>query len=219
MPSAMVPALVAPMAKTRLACLQDLPEKLRKAATAAWGPNTPIHMADSCVRIRSDDLAPARPCSRTGRSSAAGWRRLGMGQCAQIAEHALLRVLPDGAGVEDDHDPRPLRWSVMAIAAGFQHPADAFGVGLVLLAAVGIDKGDGRDALGLPVVPDLLANLFLPAQRRRGDNGGLMFQGVLLRDGKDYDSYYSTIFCAHLQAQPPKTAAICSTRARVKKDF
>ena len=38
-------------------------------------------------------------------------------------------------------------------------------------------------------------------------------------NSKDYDSYYSTIFRAHLQAQPPKTAAICSTRARVKKDF
>ena len=143
---------------------------------------------------------------------------LGVGQCAQIAENALLRVLPDGAGIEDDH-VRALFAGGHAIAAGFQHPTDAFGVGFVLLAAVGIDKGDGRDALGLPVVPDLLANLFLPAQRRRGDNGGLMFQGVLLRDGKDYDSYYSTIFRAHLQAQPPKTAAICSTRARVKKDF
>ena len=88
---------------------------------------------------------------------------LGVGQCAQITENALLRVLADGAGVHHHHigtfclvnDP---------IAAHGEVAADFFGVCLVLLTAVGFHIGAGGNILFVPVGRDFIAKAKLHLQ-------------------------------------------------------
>ena len=63
-------------------------------------------------------------------------------QGASVAQHPLLGVLPDGAGVDDD-DPGLLLVLGEAEAHLFQIAPEALGVRLVLLAAVGVHKGQG----------------------------------------------------------------------------
>ena len=104
----------------------------------------------------------------------AGFR---MRQRTDVAEHAVLRVLADGAGVDDDA-VRALLLVHDAVAARLQYPADALGVGFVLLTAVGIDKGPGRDALRKPVFFDFFTDLPLRAKQLRRDLGGFPFQGA-----------------------------------------
>ncbi|MPN56861.1 hypothetical protein SDC9_204554 [bioreactor metagenome] len=67
-----------------------------------------------------------------------------MGQGAEVAEHPLLRMLPDGAGVENHHVGL-LRLVGEGKAHFFQHPHQLFPVGHVLLAAEGVHAG-GRAA-------------------------------------------------------------------------
>ncbi len=63
-------------------------------------------------------------------------------QSSHVAEDPLLGVLPDGAGVDDD-DPGLLLVVGEAEAHFCQKAPDALRVGLVLLAAVGVHKGQG----------------------------------------------------------------------------
>ena len=105
---------------------------------------------------------------------------LGMRQRADVAENALLGMLADGAGVQNDH-VRALLGVGHAVAGGLQHTADAFGIGLVLLAAVGIDKGHGRDALRGPEFFDLTAKLRLKAKLLGRNDSGFCFQMKILR--------------------------------------
>ena len=102
---------------------------------------------------------------------------LGVDQRADVAVDAGLRVLADGAGVDDDA-VRALLLVHDAVAARLQYPADALGVGLVLLTAVGIDKGPGRDALRKPVFFDFFTDLTLRAKQLGRDLGGFPFQGA-----------------------------------------
>ena len=67
---------------------------------------------------------------------------LHMDQRPQVAQHPLLGVLPDGAGVQND-DPGLLLIGGEVIAHLAQIAPDALGVGLVLLAAIGVHKGQG----------------------------------------------------------------------------
>ena len=99
-----------------------------------------------------------------------------MHERADVAEHALLGVLADGAGVEDD-DVRALRAVGEAVTGGLEHAADALGIRFVLLAAVGVDEGDGRDALRRPIGLDLVAEFRLPAQFLLRNNGSFCIQG------------------------------------------
>ena len=99
-----------------------------------------------------------------------------MDQSAHVAQHPLLGVLPDGAGVDDD-DPGLLLVGGKAEAHLGQIPSDALGVGLVLLAAVGVHKGQG---LGRPLGGDggdFLAEVQLPLHVGGGDGGGGSFHG------------------------------------------
>ena len=73
---------------------------------------------------------------------------LGVHQGAQVAEHPLLGVFPDGAGVDDD-DAGLLLVVGKAEAHLGQIAPDALGVRLVLLTAIGVYKGEGgRGQLG-----------------------------------------------------------------------
>jgi len=102
--------------------------------------------------------------------------RLGVHQRADVAEHTRFGVLADGAGV--DHDAvGPFLGVGELIAAGDEHPADALGVGLVLLAAVGVDPGERRAAGRAPVVADARAAVLLPGQFFGRNDGGLLIQG------------------------------------------
>ena len=67
---------------------------------------------------------------------------LHMDQRPQVAQHPLFGVLSDGTGVQDN-DPRLLLIGGEVIAHLAQIAPDALGVGLVLLAAIGIHKGQG----------------------------------------------------------------------------
>ena len=72
-----------------------------------------------------------------------GVGRLGVGQLAQGAVDPLLRVLPDGAGVDND-DIRPVGVVGKAAAHVPEHAHDALAVRHVLLTAKGLHQGQGR---------------------------------------------------------------------------
>ena len=72
-----------------------------------------------------------------------GLRRFAVDQGPHVAEYPLFRVLPDGAGVDDDHVRPPV--GVRNLITHFaQHTPQQLGVGFVLLAAVGVHIGQGR---------------------------------------------------------------------------
>ena len=93
----------------------------------------------------------------------AGMAALGMDQGAYVAQNPLLRVFPDGAGV-DDNDVGPFLAVLHGVAALLQHTADAFGIGFVLLTAVGVHKGRGHNAGRFPALADAAAEFLLLTQ-------------------------------------------------------
>ena len=158
--------------KNALACRQHVQQQLRELPQMVRGKHA-VHVGigffDALGHLRlahhaaaDEDLLP--------RVAA-----LGMHQRADVAEHALLGVLADGAGVQDD-DVRALLGVREAVARALQHPADALGVRLVLLAAVGIHKGKRGHALHLPVFLNFAADRGLTLQRLRRNDGRFCFQ-------------------------------------------
>ena len=97
-----------------------------------------------------------------------------MHERADVAEHALLGVLADGAGIEDD-EVCALRAVRQAVAAVLEHAADLLGIRLVLLAAVGLHKGHRRDSLRLPVFAHPSAEALLPLQSLGRDHQSFSF--------------------------------------------
>ena len=87
---------------------------------------------------------------------------LGVGQCAQIAEYALLRVFPDGAGVHNHHIGT-FGLPDDGIAGLGQIAPEFFGVGFILLAAVGFHIGGGSSALCLPESGNFITFLLFQA--------------------------------------------------------
>ena len=105
----------------------------------------------------------------------AGLGPLGVHQRAQVAQHPLLGVLPDGAGVDDNQVGLRL-----ALGELVPHLAEVapqpLRVGLVLLAAVGVHKGQGRGRPGGEPLVELLAEIPLAVHVRGGNSGGLSIQ-------------------------------------------
>ena len=98
-------------------------------------------------------------------------------QGPHVAEDPLLGVLPDGAGVDDD-DPGLLLAVGEAEAHFIQIAPDALGVGLVLLAAVGIHKGQGlfRPLSGDPGYGGAVGELFFYLSG--GNSGGAFHRNL-----------------------------------------
>ena len=92
---------------------------------------------------------------------------LGMGQGAQVAENPLLRMVPDGAGVQHD-DVGPVRIPGKFAAHGLEHTHDVLAVGHILLAAEGVHQGQRGAAPALVKGPELLLILPLAAGLLRG---------------------------------------------------
>ena len=104
-----------------------------------------------------------------------------VGQDTQIAEHPLLRVLPDGAGVQNDQVCL-LGVAGKGEAALLQHPHELLAVGHVLLAAEGVHAGHGVGLAGGKHGADLLLKVPLAVQVRLGDQYLFAFQKSFLRD-------------------------------------
>ena len=100
---------------------------------------------------------------------------LGVGQGAQVAEHPVLRVLPDGAGVQE-HQIGLLRVLGEGEAACLQHPHELLSVRHILLAAEGVHTGRGVSLPGGEQAADLLLKLPLAVQVRLGDQYVFAFQ-------------------------------------------
>ena len=94
-----------------------------------------------------------------------------MGQGPQITEYPLLGVLPDGAGVHNDH-VRPLGFLGDLIAALAQQAPEGLGVGFVLLAAVGLHIGLGGPPGLVPVIFNFITEGVLGLQLFLRNNGG-----------------------------------------------
>ena len=122
---------------------------------------------------------------------------------ADVAEHALLGVLADGAGVED-HGVGALGRVGQAVARGLEHPAQLLGIGLVLLAAVGFDVGRRRDALRRPIIADLRAEPLLALDLLRRDSSGFAVQRAFLRILFDDYFYYCINFFVTFQERNPR---------------
>ena len=103
-----------------------------------------------------------------------------MGQDAQIAEHPVFRVFPDGAGVQD-HQIRLLGVLGEGEAAHLQHPHQLLAVRHILLAAEGVHAGHGMGLPGGEHPPDLLFKFPLAVQVRLGDQYALTFQNWFLQ--------------------------------------
>ncbi len=95
----------------------------------------------------------------------AGLGPLGVHQRAHVAQHPHLGVLPDGAGVDDNQVGLRL-----ALGELVPHLAEVapqpLRVGLVLLAAVGVHKGQGRGRPGGEPLVELLAEIPLAVHVR-----------------------------------------------------
>ena len=113
------------------------------------------------------------------RDDLAGVVRLGVRQRADVAEHARLGVLAHGAGVHDDDVGREFVLCEVK-AHGAQIAAQLFAVGLVLLAAVGIDHGQRLAAAGGEVCAQLRADIQLVLDVRFGDLRSLIAHAMLL---------------------------------------
>ena len=99
---------------------------------------------------------------------------LGVHERADVAVHAVLRVLAHGAGVDDDA-VRALLGVAHGVARRAQQPPDTFGVRLVLLAAVGVHKRQRRAAARAPVFCDARAESLLLRPRLSRDLGDPFF--------------------------------------------
>ena len=108
---------------------------------------------------------------------------LGVGQGPQVAENPLLGVFPDGAGVHHHH-VGALGALTDGIAALDQIASQLFGVGLVLLAAVGFHIGGGGAPLGLPPGGDFIAIGELGIQLFLRNNGCFGIHGYSLVCGR-----------------------------------
>ena len=93
-----------------------------------------------------------------------------MGQGTQVAEDTLLRVFPDGTGVQN-HNIGAFRFLHNGVAALGQVATELFGVGFVLLAAVGFDICGGGNILIVPVGGDFIATGELSGQLAIGNHG------------------------------------------------
>ena len=80
---------------------------------------------------------------------------LGVGQRPKIAEHPLLCVFPDGAGVHHHHI-RSLGRVLYGVAAFAEQSPDLLGICFILLAAVGLHIGGGNPVLVQPVLADFM---------------------------------------------------------------
>ena len=98
-------------------------------------------------------------------------------QRPHVAENPLLGVLPDGAGVDDD-DPGFLLAGGEAEAHPLQIAPDALGVGFVLLAAVGVHKGQGLLGPLGGNLGDGLAVVQLDLDLFRGNDGGAFHKNL-----------------------------------------
>ena len=106
----------------------------------------------------------------------AGVAALGMGQLAQGAEDTLLGVLTDGAGVHH-HNVCALGAGCHGVAALGQVATELFGIGFVLLAAVGFHVGGGGHIVFMPVSGNFIAVSELSSQFGFGDHSGLGVHG------------------------------------------
>ena len=104
---------------------------------------------------------------------------LGVGQGAEVAEDPLLGVLPDGAGVHNHH-VRPFGLAADCVAALDKIAPELFGVGFVLLTAVGLHIGHGGDAPVFPIGGDFITAGELRIQRFLGNDGGFGIHRLLL---------------------------------------
>ena len=108
-----------------------------------------------------------------------GIARLRVRQRADVAEHARLGVLAHGAGVHDDDVGREFVLREIK-AHGAQITAQLFAVGLVLLAAVGVDHGQRLTAAGREMRAQLRADVQLALDVRFGDLYSLIAHAMLL---------------------------------------
>ncbi len=132
--------------------LVDLPEQLRELPQRL-GAEHQIHMAVGFLNTLGDPLLLGHAAAKA--DDLLGVLLLGVGQNAQVSEHPLLGVLPDGAGVEDD-EIRLLHILRQGEAALGQHPHELLPVGHILLAAEGIHAGPGMGLTGFKHAADLL---------------------------------------------------------------
>ena len=102
-----------------------------------------------------------------------------MRQRADVAEHARLGVLAHGARVHDDDVGREFVLCEVK-AHGAQIAAQLFAVGLVLLAAVGVDHGQRLTAAGSEVRAQLRADVQLALDVRFGNLRSLIAHAMLL---------------------------------------
>ena len=105
---------------------------------------------------------------------------LGVGQGTQIAENTLFRVLPDGAGVHNDHIGA-LGIVYDAVAALGKVAPELFRVCFILLAAVGFHVSRGGDAFALPIGGDFITIGELCVQFGLRNDGSLGIHRDILR--------------------------------------
>ena len=141
--------------------LGELPQGLRSEDQVhmAVGIAQLVHVVGllSHAAAQTDDLAGLSP--------------LGVDQGPHVAQHPLFGVLPDGAGVDDD-DVGLLLPVSEGKAHGPEVAPDALGIGLVLLAAVGIHKSRRRGGPGGIHLRDTPAQFHLAGHLLGGDAGG-----------------------------------------------
>ena len=96
---------------------------------------------------------------------------LAVDQGPDVPKDPVLGVAPDGAGVDEDDIGLVLVLG-KAVAHAFEIAPQPLRVGLILLTAVGVHKGQIRPGLGGEPLLDLLAELPLPGDLLGRNAGG-----------------------------------------------
>ncbi len=157
-----------------LLCLINLPQKLREAPQGL-GPEDQVHVTVGFPH-------PLRHPLFLGHAAAEDDDLLrvllfGVSQNPQISEHPLLRVFPDGAGVQQ-HQVRLPGVLREGEAHFLQHTHEPLAVRHVLLAAEGFHPGQGVGSPALEHGPDLLLKVPLAGDLPLRDHDFLSFQNA-----------------------------------------
>ena len=151
---------------------EDPPEELREPPEGV-GPEDQVHVAEGLPELLH--VVGLLHHAAAQAEDLAGVGLFLVDQGPHVAQHPLLGVLPDGAGIDDDDVGLGLLFG-KAVAHLAEEAPDALRVGLVLLAPVGVHKGQGGRGQGGVPLPDLGAEVPLPGNVVEVDPCGVLHE-------------------------------------------
>ena len=140
------------------------------------GAKDQVHMGKGLAQPLGHMVLPGHAAAQT--DHLLRMPALGVGQGPHVAEHPLLGVLPDGAGVQQ-YQVRPLLRGGEGVAHPGQVPPQALGVRFILLTSIGVYIGQFLAGALVQQGTNLVTQGQLAGDLRRGNGQGLSQDGFL----------------------------------------